>query len=70
MRYFLGAILVLLIVAYLAGCSVIERHPVATGIVTSVLVTSIALSTHHHNHERATDVSAPLVTCQPVSSCQ
>lgn len=61
--------LILLLALSLSGCSVIERHPVATGVVASVLVTSIALSSNH-NRERTPDVSAPLVACQPAASCQ
>lgn len=46
--------------AAVAGCSTLERHPIATAVVTGVVVGSLAASTNHRS-------PAPVgVTTQPV----
>lgn len=57
-----AALCALITVMTMTGCATLERHPVATSIVGSVLVTSIALSSHHgdgHGPQMSEPLTAP-----------
>jgi hypothetical protein len=52
--------LLVMTILLLTGCQTMQRHPVATGVVVSVLATSVALSANHgHGNRQGPDVSLP-----------